>query len=108
MNTRATAQRLELVDDPRKSREREDGVPHAMGASHCLREYAEKTLRRYFSDLDGHDPSGLYGFVLGEIEQPLLKTLMEYTRGNQSRASEILGLNRSTLRKKLRQYKINT
>ena len=45
--------------------------------------------------------------VLGEIEQPLLTTLMEYTRGNQSRAATILGLNRSTLRKKLRKYKIN-
>jgi len=45
---------------------------------------------------------------LGEIEQPLLKTLLDYTRGNQSRASEILGINRSTLRKKLRHYKINT
>jgi len=46
--------------------------------------------------------------VLGEIEQPLLVTLMEYTRGNQSRAAAILGLNRSTLRKKLRKYKINS
>jgi len=46
--------------------------------------------------------------VLSEIEPPLLKSLMDYTRGNQSRAAVILGLNRSTLRKKLRQYKINT
>lgn len=77
------------------------------GTNHSLRDYAEKTLRRYFADLDGHDPSELYQFVLGEIEPPLLRTLMEYTRGNQSRAAAILGLNRSTLRKKLRQYRIN-
>jgi len=77
-------------------------------STHSLREHAEKTLRRYFSDLNGHDPKDLYEMVLGEIEQPLLKTLMEYTRGNQSRAASILGLNRSTLRKKLRQYKINS
>ena len=75
--------------------------------THSLREHAEKTLRRYFADLNGHDPSELYEMVLGEIEQPLLATLMEYTRGNQSRAAAILGLNRSTLRKKLRKYKIN-
>ena len=88
-----------------------EGGQHAVTAaagSHSLREHAEKTLRRYFSDLNGHDPSELYEMVLGEIEQPLLKTLMEYTHGNQSRAASILGLNRSTLRKKLRQYKINS
>jgi Fis family transcriptional regulator len=98
MNSRVAVSRLELVS----------GGAQSAPASHCLRDFAEKTLRRYFSDLDGHDPAGLYEFVLGEIEPPLLKTLMDYTRGNQSRASEILGINRSTLRKKLRQYKINT
>ncbi|MGH8307143.1 MAG: DNA-binding transcriptional regulator Fis [Gammaproteobacteria bacterium] len=97
MNSRAMAQRFEIL---------EGGANPP--ASHCLHDYAEKTLRRYFADLDGHDPSDLYEFVLGEIEPPLLKTLMDYTHGNQSRASEILGINRSTLRKKLRQYKINT
>ena len=102
MINRTGAQRvLEVVDG---------GQQHTAAghSSHSLREHAEKTLRRYFADLNGHDPSELYEMVLGEIEQPLLKTLMEYTRGNQSRAATILGLNRSTLRKKLRQYKINT
>lgn len=79
----------------------------AAASAHSLREHAEKNLRRYFADLKGHDPSDLYEMVLGEIEAPLLITLMEYTRGNQSRAATILGLNRSTLRKKLRKYKIN-
>ncbi len=102
MSNRTGAQRvLEVV---------EGGQAHGVPAhsNHSLREHAEKTLRRYFADLNGHDPSDLYELVLGEIEQPLLKTLMEYTRGNQSRAATILGLNRSTLRKKLRQHKINT
>ncbi len=102
MSNRTGAQRvLEVVDG---------GNQHGASApgGHSLREHAEKTLRRYFTDLNGHDPSDLYEMVLGEIEQPLLKTLMEYTRGNQSRAASILGLNRSTLRKKLRQHKINS
>lgn len=102
MSNRTGAQRvLEVV---------ESGNQHAVPASsgHSLREHAEKTLRRYFADLNGHDPAELYEMVLGEIEQPLLKTLMEFTRGNQSRAACILGLNRSTLRKKLRKYKINS
>lgn len=98
MNNKATAQRFEVVE----------GGARNTPASHCLRDYAEKTLRRYFSDLEGHDPSNLYKFVLGEIEPPLLSSLMDYTRGNQSRAADILGLNRSTLRKKLRQYKISS
>jgi Fis family transcriptional regulator len=97
MTNRTGAQRiLEVVEGDR------------VGTGHSLRDCAEKTLRRYFADLDGHDPADLYDFVLAEIEPPLLRTLMEYTRGNQSRAAAILGLNRSTLRKKLRQYKINT
>jgi len=102
MNNRTGAQRvLEVVDS--------SGTHAAPSASaHSLREHAEKTLKRYFTDLKGHDPSDLYEMVLGEIEQPLLSTLMEYTRGNQSRAASILGLNRSTLRKKLRKYKINS
>ncbi len=107
MNSRAAVQRLEVADEPWKSHKPGDNAQFAP-AAHGLRDYAEKTLRRYFADLDGHDPSDLYEFVLGEIEQPLLRTLLDFTRGNQSRASEILGINRSTLRKKLRQYKINT
>lgn len=69
-----------------------------------LRECAEAALRQYFADLDGHYPGDLYDMVLAEIEQPLFKAVMTYTRGNQSKAAEILGLNRSTLRKKLRHY----
>ena len=67
-----------------------------------LREYAETALRGYFEDLNGHKPNDLYTMVIHEIEQPLLKTVLEHTRGNQSHAAQILGINRSTLRKKLR------
>lgn len=69
-----------------------------------LRESAEIALRRYFSDLDGTPPTDLYAMVINEVEKPLLRAVLEYTRGNQSRASEILGINRSTLRKKLRAH----
>jgi Fis family transcriptional regulator len=43
---------------------------------------------------------------MGEVERPLFKTVLEYVGGNQSRAAEILGINRGTLRKKLRDYKL--
>jgi len=64
----------------------------------------EDALKRYFRDLNGHSASDLYGLVLGEVEAPLFKTVMDHTQGNQSRAAEILGMNRATLRKKLKQY----
>jgi Fis family transcriptional regulator len=64
-------------------------------------------LEDYFNDLDGHPPADLYQMVLQEMEQPLLETVLHYTRGNQSKAAVLLGLNRGTLRKKLKQYDIN-
>ena len=71
-----------------------------------LADHIKQVLQNYFRDLDGHQPSHLYQLVLQEIERPLLETVMEYTRGNQSKASIVLGLNRGTLRKKLKQYDI--
>jgi len=67
----------------------------------------DSALERYFHDLDGHQPADLYRMVLHEVEQPLLKAVLDYTRGNQSKAAEILGINRSTLRKKLEAYDLN-
>jgi len=64
-------------------------------------------LEDYFNELDGHPPADLYQMVLQEIEQPLLETVLHYTRGNQSKAAVLLGLNRGTLRKKLKQYVMN-
>ncbi|MFW2405017.1 MAG: DNA-binding transcriptional regulator Fis [Gammaproteobacteria bacterium] len=69
-----------------------------------LRDMTAEALRRYFKDLNGHSPGDLYGLVLGEVEAPLFETVMEHTQGNQSRAAEILGINRATLRKKLKNY----
>ncbi|MDP6675536.1 MAG: DNA-binding transcriptional regulator Fis [Gammaproteobacteria bacterium] len=69
-----------------------------------LRNVTEDTLKKYFKDLNGHTPGDLYGLVLSEVEAPLFKTVMDHTHGNQSRAAEILGMNRATLRKKLKTY----
>lgn len=72
-----------------------------------LRQYAETALKRYFNDLNGTRPGDLYNMVLREVEEPLFREALEYTRGNQSQAAEMLGINRTTLRKKLRLYGIN-
>lgn len=66
----------------------------------CVR----KALDNYFADLDGHEPGNLYQLMLGEVEKPLLEKVIQYASGNQTRAAEILGINRGTLRKKLKQY----
>lgn len=69
-----------------------------------LRECIASALQNYFHHLDGHHPDNLYQLVLAEMEAPLLKAVLEYTGGNQSQAAIMLGINRGTLRKKLRQY----
>ena len=69
-----------------------------------LRSATHTALQNYFADLDGHNPGNLYDMMIGEVEQALFASVMEHTRGNQSKAAEILGINRSTLRKKLRAY----
>lgn len=71
-----------------------------------LRTQVQVALQNYLYQLDGHEPSNLYKMVLSEVEPPLLETIMLYTRGNQTRAAEILGIDRSTLRKKLRLYNL--
>ncbi|MEO0615716.1 MAG: DNA-binding transcriptional regulator Fis [Pseudomonadota bacterium] len=67
----------------------------------------ESALQDYFSKLNGTAPGDLYDLVLSEVERPLFRTVMAYTEGNQSRAAEILGINRGTLRKKLKAYSIS-
>ena len=65
------------------------------------------SIRRYLYELDGTQPHDMYEMVLKQIEQPLLEAVLEHTRGNQSKAAEFLGLNRGTLRKKLRSYNLH-
>lgn len=69
-----------------------------------LKESVKQAVKHYLSQLEGEDPTDLYNLVLAEVEKPFLDMVMQYTRGNQTRASKMLGLNRGTLRKKLKQY----
>lgn len=61
-------------------------------------------LQTYFEQLDGHPAANLYEMLITEVEVPLLKATLQHTQGNQSLAAQILGINRGTLRKKLKQY----
>jgi Fis family transcriptional regulator, factor for inversion stimulation protein len=71
-----------------------------------LRSQAEEALQCYFETLNGHKPAHLYALVMREVEEPLFKVVMDHVQGNQSRAATILGINRGTLRKKLKAYGI--
>jgi Fis family transcriptional regulator len=80
---------------PKSTRRQGDGV---------LRRQVSESLETYFRALNGHRPRRLYDLVLEQVEEPLLEAVMRYSEGNQSRAAEILGINRGTLRKKLKTY----
>jgi Fis family transcriptional regulator len=69
-----------------------------------LRDSVAIALNNYLTNLDGQDVCDVYNMVLSEVEAPLLEEVMRYTRNNQTKASQMLGLNRGTLRKKLKQY----
>ena len=71
-----------------------------------LRDAVTASVRQYLEELDGQLSTDVYQMVLAEMEAPLLEEIMAYTRNNQTKASIMLGLNRGTLRKKLKQYKL--
>jgi Fis family transcriptional regulator len=71
-----------------------------------LRDAVSDALAHYFEQLDGTAPNELYQLVMQQVEQPLLETVMAFTGGNQSKAAGLLGISRSTLRKKLAHYEI--
>ena len=71
-----------------------------------LRDCVATAVRNYLDELDGQMSTDVYQMVLAQVEAPLLEEIMAYTRNNQTRASLMLGLNRGTLRKKLKQYNL--
>lgn len=74
------------------------------GGNLTLANSVEKELERYFEQLDGAKTCDLYDLVLAEVERPLLCVVMKHVNQNQSRAADLLGLSRGTLRKKLKTY----
>ncbi len=64
------------------------------------------SLSQFLNDLGEENPGNVYELVMHQIEAPLLELIMEHVDGNQSRAAEYLGINRGTLRKKLKTYQL--
>ena len=93
----------------KKTGSRREARPAATAAGRGipLRSMTEQALDNYFTSLNGHAPGRLYDLVMREVEEPLFRAVLDYAAGNQSRAAEVLGINRGTLRKKLRTYGIS-
>ena len=73
-------------------------------AADQIAEAIDGALEQYFRDLDGETPSGVYDMVLARVEKPLLQAVLNRVDDNQTKAAEMLGINRNTLRKKLQTY----
>lgn len=71
-----------------------------------LNDIIRTSLSRFLNDLDGENPGNIYDLVMQQVEEPLLELIMQHVEGNQSKAAECLGINRGTLRKKLKTYKL--
>lgn len=69
-----------------------------------LSEQVKRALQSYFTQLDGFPVNDLYAMVIREVEKPLLLTVLEQAGYNQTKAAQMLGLSRSTLRKKMAQF----
>jgi len=80
--------------------------PEGTGDSNSLRGEVSKALQLYLHQLEDEQVTNLYQMVMTEVEIPLLEAIMKFTCNNQSKASIMLGLNRGTLRKKLKDYEL--
>ena len=72
-----------------------------------LNEDVKKALKQYFKSLDSQEPRDVYDLVMREVETPLFSFILQHTNNNQSKAAKILGINRTTLRTKLKKYNIS-
>ena len=93
-----------LLQQPAETQTQLDQTLTAANSTSSLRENVETAMANYFKHLDGQPVSDVYQMVMSEIEAPLLEQVMKYVRNNQTKAAHLLGLNRGTLRKKLKQY----
>ncbi|HBZ48972.1 MAG: DNA-binding transcriptional regulator Fis [Proteobacteria bacterium] len=71
-----------------------------------LRDAVNQSLVTYFDQMGDEMPTGLYEMVISEVERPLLSHVMQQAQNNQCKAAQMLGLNRGTLRKKLKHYQL--
>ena len=96
----------EIIDNELRIESPEPASPQGSSSigPTTIAQSVEENMRRYFAGFgEGLPPSGLYQRVLEEVEYPLILAALTATRGNQIKAADLLGLNRNTLRKKIRE-----
>ena len=71
-----------------------------------LADAVKRSLERYFRDMDGERPTGIYDMVLRNVEKSMIETVLGKAQGNQTLAAAMLGIDRNTLRKKMQQLRI--
>lgn len=71
-----------------------------------IEECIRASLEQYFDDLRDAEPNSVHAMILHAVEKPMLEVVMRRADGNQSRAAEWLGINRNTLRRKLREHRL--
>jgi Fis family transcriptional regulator len=91
-----------------RQREQQPGTLTVFQANRTepLGECVRRAIKYYLRNLGGHEVNDLHEIVLGEVERPLIETVLDYTQGNQTHAARLLGMSRSTLRKMIAQYGI--
>lgn len=70
--------------------------------NYSLEDIVEVKISRFLDQLSSFHPENLYGMIMGKVEKPLIKQILQRTGGNQVHAAKILGINRNTLRKKMK------
>jgi Fis family transcriptional regulator len=100
--TGAAAEQAEALSGAELQKQHLTHAP--VSQAQTLRDSVSIALSNYFQHLDGQPVTDVYNMVLSEVEAPLLEEVLRYTRNNQTKAAVLLGLNRGTLRKKLKQY----
>ncbi len=98
----------DLVDDELRAVTQTPAMPLGGAAPEALGEAVEKWLNRYFAEHKTTlPPPGLYDRMLAEVEAPMIRASLIATRGNQLKCADLLGINRNTLRKKIRDLGIS-
>ena len=80
--------------------------PKKINGHKAIAEAVEKSLNEYFFHLDGEPADDIYRMVIDNVEKTLFKNVMERAEGNQTQAADMLGINRTTLRNKLKAHRL--
>ncbi|MBK9605803.1 MAG: Fis family transcriptional regulator [Betaproteobacteria bacterium] len=80
--------------------------PKKINGHNAIAEAVENSLNEYFFHLDGEPADDIYRMVIDNVEKTLFKNVMERAEGNQTQAADMLGINRTTLRNKLKAHRL--